>query len=60
MAAQWLAQGRVHTGLILLPSSRSRTRAAIAVLAERIASVLADNPGGLSSSERWIGPLTRS
>jgi hypothetical protein len=59
LAAQWLAQGRVHAGLILLPSSRTRTRAAISVLAGRIASVLLDNPDGLASSERWIGPLPK-
>jgi predicted nuclease of predicted toxin-antitoxin system len=58
IAAQWLVQGRVHAGLILLPSSRTRTRAANAVLAERIAGVLRDNPDGLASSERWIGPLS--
>jgi Domain of unknown function (DUF5615) len=57
LAAQWLAQGRVHAGLILLPSSRTRTRAAATVLADRVAGVLRDNPGGLASSERWIGPL---
>jgi len=57
LAAQWLSQGRVHAGLILLPSSRARTRGANAMLAERIASILRDNPGGLASSERWIGPL---
>ncbi len=57
LAAQWLARGRVHAGLILLPSSRTRTRDAITTLADRIAIVLRDNPGGLASSERWIGPL---
>ena len=57
LAAQWLAQGRVHAGLILLPSSRARTRAAITVLAGRIAVVLRDNADGLASSERWTGPL---
>jgi predicted nuclease of predicted toxin-antitoxin system len=57
LAAQWLAQGRVHAGLILLPSSRTRTRAAAAVLADRVASILRDNPSGLEGSERWIGPL---
>jgi hypothetical protein len=57
LAAQRLAQGRVHAGLILLPSSRTRTRAAIPMLADRIASVMQDNPDGLASSERWIGPL---
>jgi predicted nuclease of predicted toxin-antitoxin system len=57
LAAEWLAQGRVHAGLILLPSTRTRTRAAIAVLADRISTMLHDNPDGLSGSERWIGPL---
>lgn len=60
IAAQWLAQGRVHAGLILVPSSRTRTRDAKAVLAERIAGVLRDNPDGVASSERWIGPLPSS
>ena len=59
LAAQRLAQGRIHAGLILLPSARTRTRAAITVLADRIASVLRDNPDGLDSSERWIGPLPK-
>jgi predicted nuclease of predicted toxin-antitoxin system len=57
LAAEWLAQGRVHAGLILLPSTRTRTRGAIALLAERISAVLRDNPGGLSGSERWIRAL---
>lgn len=57
IAAEWLAQGRVHAGLILLPSSRTRTRGAISALVDRIESVLRDNPHGLSGSERWIGPL---
>jgi hypothetical protein len=57
LAAEWLTQGRVHGGLILLPSTRTRTRAAIAVLADRISTVLLDNPDGLSGSERWIGAL---
>ena len=57
LAAEWLAQGRVHAGLILLPSTRTRTRAAIAVLADRISTVLRDNPDGLSGSECWIGAL---
>ena len=57
LAAEWLAHGRVHAGLILLPSTRTRTRATIAVLADRISTVLLDNPDGLSGSERWIGAL---
>jgi predicted nuclease of predicted toxin-antitoxin system len=57
LAAEWLAQGRVHAGVILLPSTRTRTRNAIAAVAGAIESVLRDHPDGLSGSERWIGPL---
>ena len=57
LAAEWLAQGRVHAGLILLPSARTRTRSAIAAVTAAIESVLRDHPDGLSGSERWIGPL---
>jgi hypothetical protein len=57
LAAEWLAQGRVHAGLILLPSARTRTRGAIAALADRISTVLREGPDGLSGSERWIGAL---
>lgn len=58
LAAERLARGEAHGGLILLPSSRIRTRAAVAALAKAIESMLRDNPGGLSSSERWISPLS--
>jgi predicted nuclease of predicted toxin-antitoxin system len=57
LAAEYLAQGRMHSGLILLPSTRTRSRAAIAALARAIEDVLSENPDGLSASERWIGPL---
>ena len=60
LAAEWLAQGRVHAGLILLPSTRTRSRHAIATVAAAIENVLRDHPDGLSSSERWIGPLPNS
>ena len=56
-AAEWLAQGRVHAGLILLPSTRTRTRGAIAAVAGAIENVFRDHPDGLTGSERWIGPL---
>lgn len=59
LAAEWLAQGRVHAGLILLPAARTRTRGAIALLTDRISNVLRDNPDGLSGSERWISALPR-
>jgi len=56
LAAEFLAQGKTHSGLILLPSARTRSRNAIASVASAIESVLRDNPDGLSASERWIGP----
>jgi predicted nuclease of predicted toxin-antitoxin system len=55
LAAEYLAQGRVHAGLVLLPSARSRD--AIAAIARAIDNVLEENPDGLNASERWIGPL---
>lgn len=59
LAAEWLAQGRVHAGLILLPSTRTRTRHAIAAIADGIEGILRDHPDGLIGSERWIGPLPK-
>ena len=57
LAAEWLAQGRVHAGLILLPSTRTRSRNAIAAVAAAIENGLRDHPEGLNGGERWIGPL---
>jgi hypothetical protein len=55
LAAERLARGISHSGLILVPSTRTRTRAAAGRLADAIEAVLAGNPAGLESSERWIG-----
>ena len=60
LAAEWLAQRRVHAGLFLLPSTRTRARNAIAAVAGAIENVLRDHPDELSGSERWIGPLPNS
>jgi len=57
LAAEWLAQGRTDEGLTLLPSTRTRTRAAVSALARAIERVLHDHPDGLNGSERWIDPL---
>jgi predicted nuclease of predicted toxin-antitoxin system len=57
LAAEWLAQGRTHPGLILLPSSRTRTRTAVGILADAIGEILRAQPDGFAGSERWIGPL---
>jgi hypothetical protein len=57
LAAEWLARGRTHGGLILLPSSRTRTRTAVPALTAAIETILRAHPDGIASSERWIGPL---
>lgn len=57
LAAEQLARGRTHAGLILLPSTRTRTRAAVATLASEIESIVRNHPDGLSGTERWIAPL---
>ena len=58
LAAEKLARGQTHGGLILLPSVRSRTRRAIPALVAAIGKLLGDHPEGLTASERWIGPLS--
>jgi hypothetical protein len=57
LATEWLAHGRTHSGLILLPSSRTRTRTAVGILADAIGELLRAQPDGIAGSERWIGPL---
>jgi len=59
LTAEWLAQGKIHAGLILLPSTRTRSRNAIAAVAAAIETILRDHPDGLNSRECWIGPLPR-
>lgn len=56
LAAQRLARGLGHGGLILLPARRSRTRSTAAPLAVAIEMVMRANPDGLAGSERWIAP----
>jgi predicted nuclease of predicted toxin-antitoxin system len=58
LAAERLAQGGTRAGLILVPSTRTRTRAAITALAGVIEKLLQEHPDGLAGSERWIGPLS--
>jgi predicted nuclease of predicted toxin-antitoxin system len=60
LAAEWLAQGKLHAGLILLPSRRTRSRNAIAAVAAAIETVLRDHPDGLNGRECWIGALPKS
>lgn len=57
LAAERLARGGSHPGLILLPSTQTRTRSAIPGLVRAIERVLQDHRDGLMSSECWIGPF---
>lgn len=57
IAAQRLAQGKRHAGLILLPSGRARNHDATGMLADAIELVMRTNPKGIPDAEHWIGPL---
>lgn len=54
IAAQRLASGEGHSGLILIPSTVPRTKASVRPLADAIEAVIRSNPSGLADSERWI------
>lgn len=60
LAAERLARGASHAGLILLPSTRTRTRGAVEMLANAIEQILREHPGGLAATERWITPALSS
>jgi predicted nuclease of predicted toxin-antitoxin system len=57
LAAEWLVTGRTHPGLILLPSARTRTRAAVPALAAAVQAVLSANADGIAGSEHWTGAV---
>ncbi len=57
LAAEWLATGRTHAGLILVPSARTRTRAAVPTLAAAVEAILREHPQGIAGTECWVGPL---
>jgi len=57
IAAQRLAQGKQHAGLILLPSNRARNLDATGMLADAIEAVMRANPKGIPDAEHWIAPL---
>ena len=60
LAAERLARGESHAGLILIPSARTRTRGAVEILANAIEQVLSEHPDGLPASERWVPPAPSS
>jgi predicted nuclease of predicted toxin-antitoxin system len=60
LAAERLARGESHAGLILLPSTRARTRGAVEMLADAIEQILREHPDGLPATERWVPPAPSS
>lgn len=54
IAARRQQRGQGHAGLILVPSTRRRTRAANVALVDEIERILRANPDGLAGSERWV------
>jgi Domain of unknown function (DUF5615) len=54
IAAERLAEGRGHAGLILVPSSRGRRRDHTGALANAIEALMRAHPGGIPDAERWI------
>jgi hypothetical protein len=58
IAARRLGDGHGHAGLILLPATRSRSRAAIGGLADDVEAIMRANPKGLADSERWLPATT--
>jgi predicted nuclease of predicted toxin-antitoxin system len=60
LAAESLARGESHPGLIPLPATRTRTRGAVEVLANAIEQILREHPDGLRGTERWIPPAPSS
>jgi hypothetical protein len=57
IAAERLMDGRGHSGLILIPASRSRRRDATGALAAAIERVMRAHPDGISGAEHWVPPV---
>jgi predicted nuclease of predicted toxin-antitoxin system len=59
LAAERLARGESHAGLILIRSTRTRTRGAVEMLANAVEQILREHRDGLPATERWIPPAPR-
>lgn len=57
LAAERLADGRGHPGLVLLPAKRDRSRQATGALADAIEHVMRANPKGMPNAEHWVAPF---
>jgi predicted nuclease of predicted toxin-antitoxin system len=58
LAAEWMADGRGHAGVIFLPAGRSRSREATGAIADAIEALMRTYPEGISSAEHWIAPFS--
>lgn len=56
IAAERLADGAGHAGIIFLPANRRRTRADGGRLSEAIEAVMRAHPDGIANMECWIPP----
>lgn len=57
LAAELIAEGRDHMGLILLPAAHSRGHDATGAVADAIEKVMRAHPEGIVSTEHWIARL---
>lgn len=60
IAAERLADGPGHAGLILVPANRSLTRDATGALADGIEALMRAHPQGISGAEHWRSPARDS
>ncbi len=56
LAAERLASGQGHAGLILVPANRDRSRDATGALADAIETLMRAHPDGIADAEHWIPP----
>ena len=59
LAAERLASGKGHAGLILLPARRTRTRQATGYIVDAVAAIMTAHPHGTPDQEHWISPPVR-
>jgi hypothetical protein len=57
LAAERLADGSGHAGLILLPATRSRRRGATGTIADAVEALMRAHPAGIHGAEHWLAPL---
>jgi hypothetical protein len=58
IAAARIVSGHGHGGLVLVPASVPRTRAAVGHVVAGLESILRAEPDGIAGRERWIAPPT--